>query len=322
MKQMRKIRVGTRGSALALTQTEMVIRMLGQRFPELETETLVIKSTGDRIQDRPLAEIGGSGLFTRELEAALLDGRIDFAVHSMKDMPAEQPAGLVFAMPPAREDGRDVLVLRPGLSCLADLPRGARIGTGSLRRSRQLALLRPDIETVGIRGNIETRMAKIRDEGLDGVILAAAGLHRGGHHHKITAYLEPETMIPAPAQGVLAVEYRAADRELGGWLNALGHEETDLAARAERAFLKACGAGCHAPVGAFCRVKDRTLELLGAYGREQGRALARGRLTGPAGQPENLGRELAEKLMARLPREADTGVLPPEIQPPEAEGKA
>lgn len=301
---MKKIRVGTRGSRLALTQTEQVIKMLKERFPEAETETVIIKSTGDRIQDRPLAEIGSSGLFTRELEAALLEGTIDFAVHSMKDMPVEQPAGLVFSTPPAREDCRDALVLRPGLAGIADLPRGAKIGTGSSRRARQLALWRPDLRVVGIRGNIETRMRKIGELGLDGVILAAAGLRRGGYEERISAYLAPELMTPAPAQGVLAIEYRAADKELGWLLAALGDKATEITARAERAFLKACGAGCHAPVGAFCRIDGESLELLGVFGEEAGEDLVRGSLSGTTEAPEELGFALAEKLMAELRKPA------------------
>ena len=295
---MRRMKVGTRGSFLARIQTEQVLESLRRHFPHLEFEAVVIKSTGDRVQDKPLAEIGTSGLFTRELETALLAGEIDFAVHSMKDMPAEQPAGLVFARPPRREDCRDALVLAPGYRSLKELPPGARIGTGSLRRIRQLALLRPDLQAVGIRGNIETRMQKIEEEGLAGVILAAAGLHRGGYRDRIAAYLPPEVMTPAPAQGILALEYRSADKEVEQLLALLGDRETDLAARAERTFLKACGAGCHAPVGACCRVSGAGLELLGVYGREEGRGLVRGRLAGPLQSPEELGCALAARLLA------------------------
>ncbi len=292
-----RIKVGTRGSKLARLQTGTVVDALRARFPEAEFDTVVVKSAGDRQPDRPLNELEGAGAFTGELEQALLRGEIDFAVHSMKDLPARLADGLCLAPSPRREDPRDALALREGLRGLDDLPPGARLGTGSARRRVALAALRPDVERVAIRGNVDTRLGKVGTE-LDGVVLAAAGLRRAGLAGRITQLLDVEVMVPAPAQGVLALELRRDDRDLMAMLSALEDRETTLAARAERAFLKATGAGCHAPVGAYCRLRGGEAELLGLYGGpEEGPRAVTGKLSGPAHTAEDLGKALAERLL-------------------------
>lgn len=292
---MNTLKVGTRGSKLARIQTESIVSQLKNHFPDLAVETVIVSSLGDRVQDRPLSEIGGSGLFTRELEKALLCGEIDLAVHSMKDLPAVLPEGLCLAPCPPRADPRDVLVLANGYGTLSSLPSGAVIGTGSPRRALQLTALRPDLCIVPIRGNVDTRLGKVGTQ-TDGVVLAAAGLIRAGYEDRITAYLSPEEMLPAPAQGILALELRSDDAELLTLLTALSHSESQLAATAERAFLRASGAGCHAPVAAHCRVEPDRLILTALYGREDSANWVRGTLTGPRGEAESLGLTLAAKL--------------------------
>lgn len=292
---MNTLKVGTRGSKLARIQTESILSQLKNHFPELTVETVIISSIGDRVQDKPLSEIGGSGLFTCELEKALLSGEVDLAVHSMKDLPAVLPEGLRLAPCPLRADPRDVLVLAEGYETLAALPAGAKIGTGSPRRALQLAALRPDLDIVPIRGNVDTRLGKVGVQ-VDGVVLAAAGLTRAGYADRITAFLQPEEMLPAPAQGILALEIRADDNELLTMLEVLSHSETQLAADAERAFLRASGAGCHAPVAAHCRVEDNRLVLTALFGREGTDTYVTGSLSGTLDEAESLGRTLAEKL--------------------------
>ena len=292
---MNTLKVGTRGSKLARIQTESIVSQLKATFPELTVETVIVSSIGDRIQDKPLSEIGGSGLFTRELEKALLAGDIDLAVHSMKDLPAVLPEGLVLAPCPPRADHRDVLVLAEGYDTLASLPAGAKIGTGSPRRALQLAALRPDLEIVPIRGNVDTRLGKVGDQ-VDGVVLAAAGLTRAGYADRITVALSPEEMLPAPAQGILALELRADDHQLLTMLEKLSDPAAQIAATAERAFLRASGAGCHAPVAAHCKVEQDTLTLTALFGREGSDAYVTGILSGAPENAESLGRTLAEKL--------------------------
>lgn len=245
-------RIGTRGSKLALAQAEYVCGRLAEAFPEDAFEIQVIKTRGDVILDKPLHEIGDKGVFVKEIEEKLLSGEIQIAVHSMKDMPSSLAPGLVFTKAWKREDPRDVLILREKKS-LSELPRGAVIGTGSKRREFQLKRLRPDLRVVGIRGNVDTRIRKMREEKLDGILLAAAGLHRLGMEDSISQYLEPEEMISAPAQGILALEIREGELKLLEMINRLGDEETDAAAKAERGFLQRMGGSCHIPVGAILR---------------------------------------------------------------------
>ena len=254
-------RIGTRGSKLAMIQTGFVKARLERACPEDSFETVVIKTKGDVVTDRPIAAIGDSSLFTREIENALLDGRIDLAVHSMKDLAAECPPGLTLAKAWPREDPRDALVAREGIRSLDDLPLGATVATGSVRRTALLRRMRPDLRVVGLRGNVDTRLRKLyapqADEPkLDAIILAAAGLRRLGRAEVISEYLDPESMIPAPNQGQLAIELRTADAALKAKLDALGDDEAELIAGAERAFLRESGADCHLPVGALAEIRN------------------------------------------------------------------
>lgn len=262
--------IGTRGSKLALAQAEEVRRKMAGAYPEHEFQVQVIRTTGDRIADKPLYQMGGKGVFVKEIEEALLSRQVDIGVHSMKDMPSSPALGLVFAKAWEREDPRDVLILREKKS-LEELPEGAVIGTGSRRRELQLKRLRPDIRVVNIRGNVDTRLRKMEEQKLDGLVLAAAGLKRLGMEQKITQYLDEDEMIPAPAQGVLALEIRQEDGGLLGMLNTLCHEETVWAVEAERGFLQKMGGDCHVPAGAFCRkMEDGSLCLRAMFGDEAG----------------------------------------------------
>lgn len=266
-----KYLIGTRGSRLALAQAEYVKKRLHEMFPQHEFAIRVIHTRGDRIQDRPLNQIGGKGIFVREIEEQILSGEVQIGVHSMKDMPAEPAAGLVFTEPWRREDPRDVLILREKHS-LSELPQGAVIGTGSIRREIQLRKLRPDIQVVNLRGNVDTRLRKMEEQKLDGIVLAAAGLHRLDMADRITQYLDTEEMIPAPAQGVLALEVREDASDLREMLDSLKDEESAFTALAERKFLQLAGGDCHMPVGAVCeKVESGMYRLRALFGDVQGK---------------------------------------------------
>jgi len=236
MKEQGQLRIGTRGSALALWQAEWVRSQLLARHEGFVVELVVIKTTGDKILDVPLAKVGGKGLFVKEIEEALLDGRADLAVHSVKDMPAELPDGLHLACMPPREDPRDVLVSRNGMG-LDELPVGARLGTSSLRRASQLLHLRSDLLIETLRGNVDTRLRKLESEGLDAIILAAAGIKRMGMSHVISEYIEPERMLPAVGQGAMGIETRTDDVFTNQVVASLAHQYTMTTVKAERAFL-------------------------------------------------------------------------------------
>ena len=308
-----RYRVGTRGSKLAMAQTKQVIEQLKKAFPEDEFELITIKTTGDMDQKSRLDQIGTKGIFVKEIEEELLDGTIHLAVHSMKDMPDETAEGLIFARAWKREDPRDVLILK-NVKSLEELPRGAVIGTGSKRRKYQLLKLRPDLNIVEIRGNVDTRIRKMHENEMDGIVLAAAGIKRIGREKEITQYLEPEQMIPAPAQGTLALEVKAdiimldnmdldtakkavsikyvdytflvdynpnvllevkADNEeLLMKLNTLSDTKTDLCVKVERYFLKQIGGSCHLPVGAYCNIQGKKLVLQAMFGTEDGDKMA------------------------------------------------
>lgn len=269
-----KYRIGTRGSRLALAQTELVKHRLEQSYPEHEFEIQIIQTKGDQIQNVPLDQIGDKGVFVKEIEKKLLSGDIHIGVHSMKDMPSDPAEGLLFTKAWKREDPRDVLVLREAES-LEQLPPGAVIATGSRRREFQMKLLRPDIRITGIRGNIDTRLRKMEEQKLDGILLAAAGLHRLGLWEKISQYLETEDMIPAPAQGTLALEIRKEDTALRQMLDSLSDAETEQVAGAERNFLKMVGGDCHLPVGACCEKRENgSFRMRVLYGNETGERLA------------------------------------------------
>lgn len=294
-------KVGTRGSKLALTQTEAVLDVLRSAYPHDSFTAVIIRTAGDRNQHSPIAEVG-KGVFVDEIEEALLDGRIHMAVHSMKDMPAAAREGLTFCRSWRREDARDVLILREAAS-LAELPQGAKIGTGSLRRGYQLKKLRPDLQILPIRGNIDTRIGKlhtVQPDGtqLDGIVLAAAGLNRLGLKPERMQYLSVEEMIPAPAQGILAIELPEANRELMEKLNALSDPETVQAALVERAFLRAIGGDCRKPIGAYCRRTADGVQLRAMFGNTDGQA-AYVCLNAPQGD-EELAQAAAEQLLKRM----------------------
>jgi hydroxymethylbilane synthase len=288
------IRIGTRGSALALAQTEWVKRSLEERYPDLRVETVTIKTSGDRFLAAPIQAIG-KGIFVKEIEEALLGNEIDLAVHSMKDLPTETTAGLTIAAIPEREDARDAWVGRShGL--LKDLPAGARIGTGSLRRKAQLLHYRRDISVVPIRGNVDTRLKKMDQGEVDGLVMAVAGLNRLGLGERVSEYLAPEICLAAPAQGALALQSRDGDHAIG--LAAfLRHAPTMLEVAAERSFLKRLGGGCQLPVGARAWADGVGLRLMGVIAHPDGQKLFREEVAGPAESAERLGESLAERLL-------------------------
>ena len=299
---MRTIRVGTRQSALALTQTGQVIAALeaicqANNLPfTFETHKIVTK--GDRILDVTLSKVGGKGLFVKEIEQALMDKEIDMAVHSMKDMPWELQEGLCIGAIPKRIDPRDCLIMRSG-SSLDDLPHGAKVGTSSLRRAAQLQAQRPDIQIESIRGNIDTRLKKLETEGFDAIVLAAAGLHRMGWEDKITAYIPVDVCIPAVGQGALSIECRSDDTEL---LQLLGHyhdAETARHVSAERAFLGKLNGGCQVPIGAYAVSAEQGegVCLTGLVGTPDGATILATTVEGD--HPESLGAAAAEQLIER-----------------------
>ncbi|MCU0587470.1 MAG: hydroxymethylbilane synthase, partial [Syntrophobacteraceae bacterium] len=256
------LRIGTRGSLLALTQSGSIQRRIETLRPGVKVELTVIRTTGDRIQDVPLAKVGGKGLFVKEIEEALLAREVDLAVHSMKDVPAVLPQGLTIGVIPVREDPRDVLITRKA-GGLMDLPRGALVGSSSLRRAAQVRSLRPDLRVETLRGNLDTRLRKLEEGLYDAIILAAAGLHRMGWQDRITDYLQVESFLPAVGQGALGLELRNDDGALRELLAPLHHEETADAVGAERSFLETLEGGCQVPIGGHARMREDRLELTG-----------------------------------------------------------
>jgi hydroxymethylbilane synthase len=292
------LRLATRGSALALAQSRLVVEGLHAAWPELRVELVTVVTEGDRRRDVPAASLGGKGIFTAAVQQAVLDGRADLAVHSAKDLPAAQVPGLVLAAVPRRADPRDVLVGRSRLTGLDDLGPGARVGTGSPRRVALLHWLRPDLELVPIRGNVDSRVRRVHGGELDAVVLAAAGLRRLGLAGEAAVPLDPEAFIPAPGQGTLAVEAREDDTRALGLLSALTHRPSRVALRAERSFLRRLGGSCTLPAGALARPTDAgPLEIQGFLSGLDGKGLVRERLRGPADDPEGLGRALADRLL-------------------------
>jgi hydroxymethylbilane synthase len=294
----RSIRIGTRGSALALQQTQIVVAQLKAAWPDLTVDVVEIRTTGDRIQDVPLAKIGDKGLFVKEIEEALLDGRIDWAVHSVKDLPSELPEGLSVGMLAARLDPRDALVARHGLR-LATLPEKAVIGTSSLRRRAQLLHWRPDLTIVPIRGNVDTRLRKLETEGLDGIVVAAAGFMRMGWEARISDIIPPEICLPAVGQGALGVEMRRDDAEAQALFRALTSPATQAAVTAERSFLAHLQGGCQVPIAAWAIAEGDRLWLRGMISDADGLTLLRSERWGPLHTPESLGEALAGELLQR-----------------------
>lgn len=292
----RIIRIGTRGSLLALKQSEMVKGTLEGLWPGLQVELEIIKTTGDKIVDVPLAKVGGKGLFVKEIEDALLAHAVDLAVHSMKDVPSVLPDGLEVGIVPRREDPRDVLVTRKGEG-LHDLPQGARVGSSSLRRAAQLKRLRPDLEILNLRGNLDTRLRKLGEGAFDAIVLAAAGLHRMGWQDRITVYLDPEEFVPAIGQGALGLETRTEDEEVRRLLSPLHDPDTASAVESERSFLKELEGGCQVPIGGYARLKGESVELSGLVASLDGREIFRGTRSAPRAQARLLGKTLAQELL-------------------------
>jgi hydroxymethylbilane synthase len=294
----RTMRIGTRGSPLALAQTRGVEAQLRARHPDLATELVIIKTSGDRLKDVPLAQVGGKGLFIKEIEEALLAGGVDLAVHSLKDMPAEMPPGCILGAAPPREDCRDAFISHRYAS-LTEIPSGGRVGTGSLRRKVQILHRRPDLEVVHLRGNVDTRLRKLESERLDAIILAAAGLKRLGLGHIPQGYLSTEEMLPAVGQGALGLEVREDDQEMLHLLEPLNHYPTQVAVTGERAFLARLEGGCLIPVAAWGRLENGSLTLEALISDLEGRRLLQDRLVGPPEEAGALGRRLAEMLLER-----------------------
>jgi hydroxymethylbilane synthase len=284
--------IASRGSQLALWQASWTLGRLAALGHELRIHRY--KTTGDKITDVPLAKVGSKGLFTKEIEEALLDGRADIAVHSLKDLPTELPEGLVLAAVPEREDARDALVG----STLSALPRGAKVGTSSLRRAAQLRVVRPDLAVESVRGNLDTRLRKLDEGQYDAILLAAAGLKRMGWGDRIAELLPVEVMCPAVGQGALAIETRSSGAGFEA-CRGLDDAGAHAAVTAERGVLRALGGGCQVPIGAYGTVEGGRLRIVAIVASPDGAALVRGESGGPASEAEGIGRELGEELLGR-----------------------
>jgi len=291
----RRIIIGSRGSRLALIQAESVMAQIAELNPELEISISQIVTRGDRSRHAPLDRMEGVGVFVKELEEALLEGRVDLAVHSLKDVPTQIPEGLCLRAVTERLDPRDVLVSRNGR--LDELASGSKIGTGSLRRAVQLKAHRPDLEALSIRGNVDTRLRKVAEGEFDGVILAAAALKRLGGEDRITDYLPLEHFLPAVGQGALVVETRLGDEEVAALVSSLNHLPTWQSVMAERAFLRALGGGCRAPIAALGTNNGNNLKLEGMVARVSDNQILRAVEEGSSLSPEELGMKLAQKLL-------------------------
>ncbi|HPA13848.1 MAG TPA: hydroxymethylbilane synthase [Desulfobacterales bacterium] len=292
-----KIKIGTRGSQLALWQSNWVKSVLEEKYPSLNVELVPIKTKGDKILDVPLAMVGGKGLFVKEIEEAILDGRVDLAVHSMKDMPAEIPEGLCIGAIPERESPKDVLISKQGLR-LSELGAGSRIGTSSLRRAAQIRHARPDLLISPLRGNLDTRIRKLQNEDLDGIILAAAGVKRLNLENRITEYLNDDIMLPAVGQGALCIEIRKSDSKIGPMVAALDHHQTRAVVMGERAFLNRLEGGCQVPIAAHGKTENKIFTLCGLVANVDGTVIIKDTLTGSEEESECIGVKLADRLLS------------------------
>ena len=292
----RKIKIGSRGSPLALWQANWNKDQLESRNPDIPVEIVIIKTSGDKIQDVPLAKIGGKGLFVKELEEALLRKDVDFAVHSMKDMPIKFPFALCIASVTKRENPFDALISRNNIK-LNDLPKGAKIGTGSLRRVSQLLHYRPDLNLIPLRGNVETRIKKLETEGLDAIILATAGLIRLGCGDKISEIISPEILLPAMGQGAVGIEARKHDVDNQILLADMDDENTHLALDAERAVVTQLEGGCNVPIGAFATIEGNEMTLRGLVASLDGKTLYKKELKGDKVNAVALGNEMGNALL-------------------------
>ncbi|MBW1820742.1 MAG: hydroxymethylbilane synthase [Deltaproteobacteria bacterium] len=291
------IKIGTRGSKLALWQADWVKSELNARHPSFSFELVTIKTKGDKILDVPLAKVGGKGLFVKEIEDALLNGLIDLAVHSMKDMPAEIPQGLCIGTIPQRETPQDVLISKKGL-LLSELKPQSRIGTSSLRRTAQLLHARPDLVILPLRGNLDTRLKKLETENLDAIILAAAGVKRLGLEGRITEYMDENVMLPAVGQGALCIEIRQNDPEVEPIVSSLEHHQTRVEVMGERAFLNRLEGGCQVPIAAYGKIEKNTFTLCGLVATVDGKTVIKETLSGPKDSSEIIGVKLADRLVA------------------------
>jgi len=291
-----EINIGTRGSALALWQARWVQSRLQDFFPDTSINLHIIKTKGDKILDVPLAKIGGKGLFVKEIETALLDQTIDIAVHSMKDMPSEIPAGLCIGAITKRENPQDVLISKDG-SGLNSMSKTARIGTSSLRRSSQLLHAYPDLQIVPLRGNLDTRLKKLDSENLDAIVLAAAGVIRMGLKARIASYFDTSFILPAAGQGALGIEIRKDDPLMQKAMTHLDDFETHVSVTAERAFLHQLEGGCQVPIAAHAKINNQTIHLTGMVAGLNGQPLLRDEISGHTDQAVSLGQTLAQQLL-------------------------
>ena len=292
----RKIKIGSRGSPLALWQANWIKGQLESQNPDIPVEIVIIKTSGDKIQDVPLAKIGGKGLFVKEIEEALLSKDVDFAVHSMKDMPIKFPFALCIASVTKRENPFDALISKNDIK-LDDLPKGAKIGTGSLRRISQLLHYRPDLDLVPLRGNLETRIKKLETEGLDAIILAAAGLIRMGWEEQISEIISPEILLPAMGQGSVGIEARKNDVDNQILLADMDDENTHLALDAERAIVTQLEGGCNVPIGAFATIEEDEMTVKGLVASLDGKTIYKKEVKGNKVHAINLGKELGNELL-------------------------
>ncbi len=290
------IRIGTRKSLLALAQSNGIKAQIEGKYPETTVELNKILTKGDKILDVPLAKVGGKGLFVKELEEAILSGVADMAVHSMKDVPAALPTGLHLGIITKREDPRDAFVSNQHKT-FRELPQGAKIGTSSLRRRAQLAVLRPDLVIEDLRGNLDTRLRKLDEGQYDAIILAAAGLNRLNLSERIAYFFDPSEMLPAVGQGAVGIELRSADKELLDGLSFLDHRDTAVAVTAERAFLLTLEGGCQVPIAGHCQVDGDNITLVGLVASVDGKQVLKRSVSGLAQDAETIGRRLAEELL-------------------------
>ncbi|QNW91199.1 hydroxymethylbilane synthase [Acinetobacter seifertii] len=293
---MKTLKIATRQSPLALWQAEHIRARLQELHPDLTVELVKFVTQGDKILDTPLAKIGGKGLFVKELEAALLDGRADLAVHSMKDVPMALPEGLTLAVICEREDPLDAFVSNT-FEKFADLPQGARVGTSSLRRKSQILKQRPDLQIIDLRGNVGTRLGKLDEGQYDAIILASAGLKRLGLENRIRHTIEPNVSLPAVGQGALGLECRADDQEVLALIQPLLHIETDVCVRAERAFNAYLEGGCQVPIAGYATLQDGKIHIEGRVGSPDGQTLLRAEMTDEAHNAQQLGENLARNLL-------------------------
>ncbi len=292
------VRIGTRGSSLALWQAILIENLLKDKFPEIALERIIITTEGDRDQNSSLTQIGGQGIFTKAIEAALLDKRIDIAVHSLKDLPSDMSYGLALAAVPERGPVEDVLITPDGLS-YDQLTSGAKIASGSIRRRSQLLRLRPDVNFTDLRGNIDTRLKKLNTQNLDGIIMARAALKRLQIEGVKYSVFSVDEMIPSVGQGAVGVQIRSDSTQLKSILSKINHKPTYQAVTAERAFLHQLDSGCQFPVGAYARIEEKKCILRGFVGSEDGKEIIIQTLCGEAGQAEDLGRKLARKFIEK-----------------------